>query len=168
MPIRRLPILVLCLSTLCLSTPYLLAARPAAAGAPAEGVPACNYQPFEPGPGRLRMGWVTLDLGPSDNPKTPETWRGPIILSRPDRSYCITDLHTGVLQRPFFTDGQSFVMTTYAAEQQTVFFIDAASCRVLWKSPAFSGDVALTATVLHTGRKAWKLGPHCLPEADVP
>ncbi|TWB82971.1 hypothetical protein FBZ87_101683 [Nitrospirillum amazonense] len=163
MRISRLPILVLCLSVLCLATAW-----PAGARAPAEGVPACNYQPFEPGPSRMRMGWVTLDLGPGDNPKTPETWRGPIIMTRPDRSYCITDLHTGVLQRPFFTDGQNFVMTTYADEQQTVFFIEAASCRVLWKSPAFSGDVALTATVLHTGRKAWKLGPRCLPETDLP
>ncbi|MBB6255292.1 hypothetical protein [Nitrospirillum iridis] len=133
------------------------------------GAQSCDYHEVDPGNGRIRLGWGKLDLGAGDAPRHPESWRGPIVLTQPGGGYCVTDLHASQIERPLYTDGQNLMLTTYSTVDglRSVFILSAATCRVLWKSPAFSGHVVLTADTLRMGHTTWKLGPHCLPEGDV-
>ena len=117
----------------------------------------CHYVTMEPGLGKIKINDIAFDFGEPDNLNKPQAWQGPISITHADQSTCTVDSDVSILERPIYQDGEHLLVTTYSGDNRRVFMIDIATCRILWKSKSFMGEVYLTDDELQLGKQAAKL-----------
>lgn len=126
-------------------------------------VAQCHYSEVDPASGKFSAGAFSVDLGPGDGDPKPTAWTGPITITRQGGASCAVDQDVSIVERPLYTDGTHLLVSTYSGSEQRVFALDAASCKVLWKSDSFSGRVKLAGNRLRLDRHTVKLDANCVP-----
>jgi hypothetical protein len=124
---------------------------------------SCHYSEVNPGTGKVSVGDLSIDLGQSDGTDSPTAWLGPVTLSRAGGASCSVDPNVSIVERPLYTNGKQFLVSTYSGSEQVVYAIDAATCKVQWKSASFSGKVKLSGNRLQLDKRKVKLGSNCMP-----
>jgi hypothetical protein len=125
---------------------------------------ACQYTSLEP-IGPLSFGNFRVELGDADDVAKPTAWQGPIVISRNAERKCTVDPSVSLIERPLFQDGLHLLVTTYSGSERTVFSIALGSCKILWRSQPFAGDVRLDESKLYLGKAAVRLNRGCLPQS---
>jgi outer membrane protein assembly factor BamB len=131
--------------------------------APAAFAQTCHYSEVDPGKGKVGVGELSIDLGQGDGSGNPTAWLGPVTLTHASGDACSVDPNVSIVERPLYTNGKQLLVSAYSGSEQNVYAIDAATCKVLWKSESFSGRVKLTGNRLQLGKHRVKLGEDCTP-----
>ncbi|RKR38887.1 hypothetical protein [Paraburkholderia sp. BL17N1] len=131
--------------------------------APVAVAQSCHYNEVNPGTGKLSVGDLSIDLGQNDGTDTPTAWLGPLTLSRAGGAPCSVDPNVSIVERPLYTNGKQFLVSTYSGSEQVVYAIDASTCKIQWKSDSFSGKVKLSGNRLQMDKRKVKLGSNCTP-----
>ncbi len=124
---------------------------------------ACDWRLIDPGNGRFTTGTLSLDLGEADTNQPPTAWQGPVTIARQDGGSCTVDPAVGIIERPIFANVTILLISTFSGSNRTIFGVDGRSCKVLWKSRPFTGDVTLHGARLILGRTTLMLQKSCLP-----
>lgn len=123
----------------------------------------CNYTPLEPYLSKAIAGNVSFDFGEEDDANNPQAWQGPLVISQNNGASCTVSPDVGILERPFYHDGRRLLLTTYSGSNKTIFVIDIATCRVLWRSKPFTDSVSIKDNMLQLGGKRIPFTTDCVP-----
>lgn len=126
----------------------------------------CHYSEVDPGTGKVSVGDLSIDLGQGDNgdgKNTPAAWTGPITLTLAGGASCSVDPDVSIVERPLYSNGKQLLVSTYSGSEKVLYAVDAATCKVQWKSPSFAGRVKLSGNRLQLGKRRFKLGADCTP-----
>nr|WKF55836.1 hypothetical protein HUO10_000280 [Paraburkholderia busanensis] len=133
---------------------------------PAAIAQTCHYSEVDPGTGKVSVGDLSIDLGQGDSgdgQHTPAAWVGPITLTHAGGDACSVDPDVSIVERPLYSNGKQLLVSTYSGSEKVLYAVDAATCKVQWKSPSFSGRVKLSGERLQLGKRKVKLGADCVP-----
>ena len=124
---------------------------------------ACHYEQLQLGSKTVVDGKYTLNLGNGDDIYHPAAWTGPLKIRQPDGTSCTASADVSIMQRPIYSDDARLIVSTYSGGNQRVYVVDEPTCRTLWVSDPFSGNVAVRGDRLYINGKAIKLGKDCVP-----
>jgi hypothetical protein len=119
----------------------------------------CKLAILTPENGALKVDGIgTVSLGEADNAAQPKAWQGPVSAGA-----CALDV--GLIEAPIIgTSGGPVYLTTYSGALRKVVLVDAAACKVVWRSAPFVGEVNVAQGRLKLGKTVVALDGRCLPK----
>lgn len=125
---------------------------------------ACELHTLPVAVDRVQAGDINVALGEADDPQHPTAWQGPLQVGSADRHICTVSDDVAIIEKPLLLgNGHILFVPTYSGSTNRVYAVDLKDCRVLWKSPEFSGATAQEGNVLVTGSRKLPLPMSCLP-----
>ena len=119
----------------------------------------CELAVLTPENAALNIDGVgTVSLGEADDAARPKAWQGPVRVGA-----CSLDI--GLIEAPIIgTSGGPVYITAYSGALRKVMLVDAAACKVVWRSAPFVGDVTVAPGRLKLGKTVVALDGRCLPK----
>lgn len=124
----------------------------------------CPYVPLKLIENKVSIGNLSMDFGQADQTSPPQAWQGPVLIIHPDNTACSVDPEVSILEYPFYLYKRYLLLTTYSGSNKIIYFIDTATCKILWRSKAFIGQVSLQKDQIWLGKQKVKLISSCIPD----
>lgn len=110
-----------------------------------------------------KVGQRVLDLGEADDPQHPTAWQGPLRITSAQGPGCEVDAAVSIIEKPLLAGDALLYVPTYSGSENHVYAVDLRTCRVVWKSPAFTGATRAEPGALILGSRRLPLDAACRP-----
>lgn len=124
---------------------------------------ACHLAPVNIVGGVGRLGGVSVAFGAADDAQHPAAWQGPLRITTGTARACTVSDEVAIVENPVMIGGGVLYVPTYSGSNNRLYAVDTASCRVLWRSPAFNGPTRFMDGHLTIGRHRVPLDRRCRP-----
>lgn len=111
-----------------------------------------------------KAGNLALDLGEADDPQHPTAWQGPLKITNETGLACTVSEDVAMIEQSLLLGASVVYVPTYSGSENHLYAVDLKSCRVLWKSPAYTGKIRYSGSTLQWGRHSSAINAQCRPQ----
>lgn len=114
-----------------------------------------------------RLGALAVTLGAADDARHPTAWQGPVRIAVGTAPACTASDAVAIVAAPLLLGGSVLYVPTYSGSNNRLYALDARTCRVLWRSRAFTGATSLRDGDLMIGQRRVALDGSCRPSGTA-
>ena len=124
---------------------------------------ACRLAPVNIVGSVGKLDGVSVAFGAADDARHPAAWQGPLRITKGTAPACTVSDEVAIVENPVLIGGGVLYVPTYSGSNNRLYAVDTASCRVLWRSPAFNGPTSFKDGRLTIGGRRVSLDRRCRP-----